>query len=102
MASAVGADQVAFQRRWHETGRDSVIGKCASNEEYIAWVCEYIGVHPDPDSPRRAALHFEQLVAPLMQQPRVDALPTIADLEARGVGLGLISDCSLGRARPLA
>ena len=102
MASAVGADPVAFQRRWHETGRDRITGKFAGNEEYIAWVCEHIGVHPDPDSLRGAALHFEQLVVPLMRQPRDDALPTLASLESRRVRLGLISDCSWEHSSPLA
>ena len=92
MASAVGADSAAFQHRWHETRRER--GIFDSNEQYIAWVCEHIGVHANPDSTRRAVLYFEQLAAPLMQEPRVDALPTLDSLKAAGVHLGLISDCS--------
>ena len=94
MAAAVGAEPAAFHRLWvHDTVGARMMGAYPSVESSIACITDALGLSPTPEQLAEAArIRLAFYRASLA--PRPDAVATLAALRARGLRLGLISDCS--------
>jgi|DewCreStandDraft_1066081.scaffolds.fasta_scaffold00172_22 putative hydrolase of the HAD superfamily len=92
MADAVGVPREAFARLWSDTAFARNVGEFATAEENIAYICHTLGVAA-PNEHIRAAAELRWQAIRTIAQPRADAAGTLAQLKARGIRLGLISDC---------
>lgn len=89
-AERLGIDAEAFERRW-QARRDERMTRPVDFREVLR------DIHPNADDLVIEALHLERLEAkaiPLLnvEQPILD---TLRQLRAEGLGIGLISNCSM-------
>ncbi|GAA4267142.1 HAD family hydrolase [Frondihabitans peucedani] len=92
VARELGVDAVAFSEAVGETFRERTIGSTGSLEETLALLAERLGGSPDAAAVSRAAdLRLEMTRALL---DATWALDVLDELRARGLPLGLVSDCS--------
>jgi putative hydrolase of the HAD superfamily len=92
MAAALGADPDAFVTRWSELYEERMRG--GTIEEHLALIAGAV------DVAEAARLRRTQLRELLRLRPDVE--PTLAELRARGLKLGLLSVCSLDVAEAWA
>ena len=106
MTSALGAPRDGFIRLWRETDEGSDAGAFPSVEARIVHICKEQGVRLETERITKAArLSFEFTRRQL--SPRPDAMEMITQLKAKGLKIGLISNCgpeipTLWRDTPLA
>ena len=93
MASVVGAPADDFVRLWFESYDWRAIGKIASPEENIRYVCQKLGISVEEVKVDEAArIRYEFTRKNL--KPWSEAVPVISRLKALGYKVALISDCS--------
>ncbi|MFQ5810606.1 MAG: HAD family hydrolase, partial [Armatimonadota bacterium] len=93
VARALGAPEEGFARLWGETYNDRATGAFPTLEASIEHICRELDVQAD--AARMAdALGIRLSLTRRTLVPRGDALETLAELRARGLKTGLISDCS--------
>ena len=93
MALVVGAPPDDFVRLWFESYDWRAVGKIASPEDNIKYVCQMLGISVDDVKVREAArLRYDFTRRNL--KPWSEAVPAISRLRALGYKVALISDCS--------
>ena len=93
MASIIGAPPDDFVRLWFESYDWRAIGKIASPEENIRYVCQKLGISVDEVKVHEAArIRYEFTRKNL--KPWSEAVPVISRLRELGYKVALISDCS--------
>lgn len=92
-AAALGVDPAAFDLMLSETYRDRFRGIAGGIEESLVWVAARLGVTPSPVMLTHAAevrVRTERVFA----EPRREVLPLLRQLRARGIRVGVVSDCT--------
>lgn len=92
MAAALGADPEEFMQRWGDMYDERMRG--GTIEEHLRRIAGATGV---AEAARLRRAHLRGLL-----RPRADVEPTLTELRARGLKLGLISVCSLDVAEAWA
>lgn len=78
-----------LDRSFYERAR----GRFGSAEATLRWVCEQAGVRPSEEALRAAVARRQQAIR-TDTRLRAEAVPTLRALHERGVGTGVISDCT--------
>ncbi len=91
MAEIVGAPPAEFATAWAGEFAARAIGRPL--EESIEGICRTLGVEPRPEAISEAVAYRVGALGALFR-PRADAVPTVEQLKARGLKLGLITDCT--------
>jgi putative hydrolase of the HAD superfamily len=94
MAEAVGVDAPAFVRLWKDTRDARTTGRLSSIEANVQAVCETVGVCPTQAQLAEAARIRAEACRRFLV-PRQDTVPTLWAIRAAGLGIGLVSDCSV-------
>ncbi|MFF3866732.1 HAD family hydrolase [Micromonospora sp. NPDC001898] len=68
-------------------------GRFGDAEATLRWVCDQAGVNP-PESALRAAVRSRHRAVRADTRLRDEAVPVLAALRQRGLGTGLVSDCT--------
>ncbi|MEV7329336.1 HAD family hydrolase [Micromonospora sp. NPDC093244] len=68
-------------------------GRLGDAEATLRWVCAQVGVHPS-DHALRAAVASRHRAVRADTRLRPDAVPVLTALRGRGLGTGVISDCT--------
>ena len=94
MARVLGVESATFARIFDNDMRGArEMGEYATIEENIEVACNQIGVKPKPEDIQQAAVYrYEFMKKALL--PREDAIETLNRIKAKGLAVGLISDCS--------
>lgn len=93
MAAVVGAPPDDFIRQWMGTTERRMTGQIPSVQANVAAICAALAVSVDPaDCEEAAALRYAY--AQTYVVPRPSAISTLQAIKARGLKLGLVSDCS--------
>ena len=93
IAAVLGAPQDPFMALWSSTVAQRATGVHGSFEAYVTALCGELGVAPSADSAAEAfGLRVDFFRDRL--DPRPDALDTLAAIRAKGLSVGLISNCS--------
>ena len=94
MAQAAGVPQGAFDRVWRQTTIGRLVGEFPSIEAYARHIFQSLGLPDDPARVERfVALRREASRKALT--PRADAAPVIAALQRAGLGVAMVSNCSI-------
>lgn len=93
MGEAAGADPIEFRKRWRECYVERLTGVFATESENIQWVCDQLGVTPEPASIERSNQVYREFALPFLMAPRTSAVEMITALKSRGIKTGLLSDC---------
>ena len=93
MAAVLGAPPDAFARLWFDTAEMRMTGVLKSPEGNIKHICQHLHVACTDEQVKRASEIRTNFTVEALK-PRPDTLETLADLRARGLKIGLISDCS--------
>jgi putative hydrolase of the HAD superfamily len=92
-ARVLGVDASAFHAALDASFRERSRGETGSAEETLARLARQLGSEPDaPALAAAAALRLES--ERRFGQPRPEALPLLRELRARGLRIGVVSDCS--------
>src|SRR6185295_14946248 len=94
MAAVFDAPHAAFVREWEATLNRRFGGDFSTIEANLEHICVLLGLEADPKRLAAGAAVRKKIVQPLMQQPRPEAVPTLSALRARGLKIGLITDCT--------
>ncbi|SHJ90872.1 putative hydrolase of the HAD superfamily [Pseudonocardia thermophila] len=92
-AAALGIDPHVFDAELTATVDERFRGAGGSIEGSLAWLARRLGVEPEPAALREAArvrLSAERRFG----QPRPEAVAVLTAVRARGLAVGLVSDCS--------
>jgi len=95
MAQAVGAPVEEFMHLYGEgTYQLRFTGELATTEANVEYVCERLGVRPEPQRVAEAADLRTDLTRRILLSPLPGALEAQAELRASDYAIGLVSDCS--------
>lgn len=95
MARAVGAPAEVFMHLYGEgTYRLRFTGELATTEANVEYVCERLGVRPEPEQIAEAARLRVALTRRMLLSPLPGAPEALAELRESGYRIGLVSDCS--------
>ena len=92
-AEALGVDPAAFDAELTATVDARFRGAGGDVRGSLAWLCDRLGATPDPsqlDAGAAVRLTWEREFG----EPRPDAVGVLAQLQSRGLRIGVISDCS--------
>lgn len=92
IARQLGCDPDAFTRVLDESFRLRSRGWFGSAEATLRWVCGQLGTDPSPDQ-LRAARRARTAAVRADTCLRPEAVPVLRGIRARGLPIGLISDC---------
>ena len=93
VARALGAPASGFVQLWDDTGESRITGVFLTLETYVTALCAEIGIAPGPAQLAEAVrLRMEQSRSLLV--PRPDCVETLTKLRAKGLKVGLVTDCS--------
>lgn len=93
IAVALGVDDEVMHEAWQSAFADRMTGVVREVEAQIEMVMGKLGASCDPERVAEAAEIKRQFLTEALQ-PKHDALATLESLRARGLGLGLATDCS--------
>ncbi|MDG0870575.1 HAD family hydrolase [Candidatus Lucifugimonas marina] len=93
MGEAAGADPIEFRKRWYECYVERLTGVFATESENIQWVCDQLGVAPEPASIERSNQVYREFALPFLMTPRTSSVEMLTALKSRGIKTGLLSDC---------
>jgi len=93
VAEVVGAPGEAFALLWMRSFEARTRGDYPTSEAYLEIACGALGVSPTPDQ-LAAAARLRLDIARETFTVREDAVETLTALKARGLKLGMISDCA--------
>ena len=94
MAQAAGVPQEAFDRAWRQATIGRTVGEFRSIASYARHVFGLLGLEEDPARVERfVALRREATRKALT--PRADAAPVIEALQRAGLGVAMVSNCSI-------
>jgi len=94
MADAVGVSHTDFKRMWiEETWEARAMGRFASIEDTVRYICGAVGLNPTDSQLAKAALIRLDFTREVLQ-PRPDAIATLKQIKSAGLGLALVSDCT--------
>ncbi len=94
MAGVLGAPPAAFVREWEATLNRRFAGEFATIEANLEHICVLLGLEAEAGRLAAGAEIRKRIVQPILGRPRPEALPTLAALRARGLKVGLITDCT--------
>jgi putative hydrolase of the HAD superfamily len=95
MARAVGAPAGEFVHIYGEgTYRLRFTGELATTEANVEYVCERLGVRPEPEQVAEAVRLRIGLTRRMLLAPLPGALEALTELRESGYAIGLVSDCS--------
>lgn len=92
-ASALGMDFDRFDAELTATVPQRFTGAGGDVAGSLDWVCRRLGVEPPREAVAQAAA-VRLAAERRFGEPRPDAVPVLRELRARGLRIGLISDCS--------
>jgi putative hydrolase of the HAD superfamily len=93
MADALGVDSQHLAHAWNATAQQRRLGLFPDLASYIIHVCDRIGCTPSPDALEASVrIRLERTSKQLVARP--DAMDTLTELHRRGLGIGLISNCT--------
>jgi putative hydrolase of the HAD superfamily len=93
MAEILGAPPEEFWRLWRGSFNERVLGILPDVEANIKYVCRQLSINPTDDRIQESVkLRFYYEARALVARPETSRV--LASLKARGLKLGLISDCS--------
>ncbi len=93
MATALGLPREDFVRAWTETCEERLVGAIPTIADNLRLIMKTMGLPPNEKRITRAVRAREDFVRSRLI-PRPDALLVIEELKAKGLKLGLMSDCS--------
>jgi putative hydrolase of the HAD superfamily len=94
MARVLGVEAGAFRQSWtHDTAYARVTGAFASVEANLEHICRALGASTGP-AQYAEAVRIRLAFYRRTMVPRPDAVSTLQAIKARGLRLGLLSDCS--------
>jgi putative hydrolase of the HAD superfamily len=93
IAAALEVDDEAMHEAWQSAFADRMTGVVREVEAQIEMVLGKLGAARGPDRVAAAAAIKRQFLTEALQ-PKHDALETLEALRARGMSLGLATDCS--------
>ena len=93
MAAVLGAPADEFARLWFDTFNLRSTGALKSPGGNILYACQQLRITCTDEQVKRASEIRTNFTVEALK-PRPDTLETLADLRARGLKIGLISDCS--------
>jgi putative hydrolase of the HAD superfamily len=93
MASMLSAPEGDFIRLWYDTFNQRCIGELKSTMDNIRYICRELGVTPTDDDIMEAASIRNALTRNTLE-PSQETLDTLAGLKAKGLKIGLVTDCS--------
>ena len=92
-ARALGVDPAAFDAALTASYRDRFRGETGDIRQSLAWIAHQLGARPD-ERALAAATQLRLGTERRFGQPRPEAVPLLQELHARGLRVGVISDCS--------
>lgn len=92
-ARALGVDADEFDAVLTASYRARFRGETGDVEQSLAWVARQLGARPS-DSAVAAAAEIRLASERRFGEPRAEVVPLLRELRARGLRIGLISDCS--------
>lgn len=92
-AEALGVDQGLLDAALSATVDERFRGAGGTVAGSLAWVARRIGADPDPATLQRAA-EVRLAAERSFGEPRPDAVPVLSAVRARGLAVGVVSDCS--------
>ena len=92
-AEALGVDQGLLDAALSATVDERFRGAGGTVAGSLAWVARRIGADPDPATLQRAA-EVRLAAERSFGEPRPDAVPVLSAVRARGLTVGVVSDCS--------
>ena len=93
MALALGLPQQDFLRAWTDTCGERLVGAIPTIADNLRLIMKAMGLPPDEERIAKAVKTREDFVRSRLI-PRPDALLVLEELKAKGLKLGLMSDCS--------
>lgn len=93
LAAAMGVPADALQVALDETFPDRIVGRFGDVRQTMLALADYLGVRLS-DQQLVAASRIRRSVQEAMFGLRPEALPVISALRDRGLGIGLVSDCT--------
>jgi len=95
MADAVGVDRGTFHQAWYDLWRERATGFFPTIQATLEHICAANGGSPSEEQLTQAVrIRYAFSRAVLVGRPRPDAVATLKALRARGLRLGLVSNCS--------
>ncbi len=95
MADTVSAPAASFAHLYGTvTYPKRITGELATTESSVEYVCEALGLRPEPGKIRAAARERIELTRRMLLTPLPGVLGLLTELRSRGYRLGLVSDCS--------
>lgn len=93
LAARAGVDQDAWATLWRENVLDRMLGKLGGLEDELRTMLQQLGAAPSPELIRELAeTETAGWASAVTLYP--ETIPTLTALRARGLKLGLISNCS--------
>ncbi len=92
-AAALGVDPQRFDAELTATLDERFCGAGGSIEGSLAWLARRLGVDPDPVALRRAG-DVRLATERTFGEPRTEAVGVLTAVRARGLAVGVVSDCS--------
>ncbi len=93
VADTLGLSREDFIQAWTDTCGERLVGNIPTIADNLRIITELLGLRPDQERIARAVRIREDFVRSRLV-PRPDAPAVLEELKARGLSLGLMSDCS--------
>lgn len=93
VAAALGVPAAAYREALHASWPDRARGKLGGIEDVLRWIARRCGVEAGDQAVRRAT-EVRRRTQHGYIQLRPDAAGTLRELKARGLAIGLVSDCT--------
>lgn len=95
MADAVGVDSDVFHQAWYDLWRERATGFFPTIQATLEHICAVNGGSPSEEQlDEGVRIRYAFTRAVLVGRPRPDAVATLEAIKARGLALGLVSNCS--------
>ena len=93
IAKALGTPADGFVQLWDDTGDSRITGVFPTFEAYVTALCAQMGIAPG-FAQLAEALRLRMELSRSLLVPRADCVETLIKLQAKGLKVGLITDCS--------
>lgn len=95
MADAVGVDSDVFHQAWYDLWHERATGLFPTVQSTLEHICAVNGGSPSEEQLTQAVgIRYAFTRAVLVGRPRPDAVSTLEALKAKGLSLGLVSNCT--------
>lgn len=93
VAAALGVPAAAYKKALNESWPDRARGRLGEIDDVLRWIARACGVEPGEEAVRLATEARRRTQNGYIAI-RPEAVPTLRELEARGLAIGLVSDCT--------